>query len=93
MTPDKEASSYLYKPVRTEADVRAARPISMLDVIRTAAMPHDLGCPFCGGYPLPAKQIGGKHHIACENPDCWASVQVSAPTLAGAWKLWNARAV
>ncbi len=76
---------------RTETEVRASRPISMLDVIRGAVGVQTKCCPFCGEPPPLAARIAGKFVVGCENEDCAANPQVSAPTCAEAWARWNAR--
>lgn len=85
---------------RTESEVRALRPVTMLDTIR-AGVKRELtkACPFCGADPLPpAEHRWGKDrewgHFAmrCENEGCDADLTITADTAAEVLRRWNRRA-
>ena len=66
--------------------------MNMLQVIQQGARARrSLPCPFCGEGPPLAAHIAGRFIVGCENDDCAANPQVSAPSLHDAWARWNKR--
>lgn len=78
---------------RTEDEVRASRPMSMLDVIQAGAQNPTIAlpCPFCGADPLPPTIRAGRFLVACTDEECPANPQTGGDTAAEALAAWNRR--
>jgi len=80
---------------RTEAEVRALRPVTMLHVIQRGARgvvpTAPKCCPWCSADPFPAVKVCNRWVIACENENCKIDVQAAGDTPEEAWAIWNAR--
>lgn len=77
-------SPYLNLPLRSEAEVRAAK-INL-----------PLVCPFCGADPpLALHRYGSpefeRYLVGCGNDDCNAQPSTSGRTIDEAWQRWNTR--
>lgn len=82
--------------MRSEAEVRAARGVDMLQVARAAIGVVAKPCPFCGENPGLARDLGpnrlNRFQVGCESDDCPVCPQTSGATLSEAWARWNKRA-
>jgi hypothetical protein len=71
-------------PARLEAEVRS---------LREAKKEVAKCCPFCGEDPLLAQECRpGWYTVGCTSDECKFCPQVTAMSLAEAWRHWNTRA-
>lgn len=76
----------------TEAEYRASRSETMLDIARRVVGVEAARCPFCGTEPpLATQNRFGQFQVGCEADECPVNPQCSDKALTGAWAKWNSR--
>lgn len=83
--------------LKTEAEARGARPLTIVDVIAKAANTQPVRhrpCFYCAAdAPSAAYKRNGIYTVACEAEGCWETPAVSAGSEKAAWTMWDSLGV